>query len=380
MPNPDENPELKLQIKQILISAFNFQIKKIKNLFTMNKNLWKSSFDSMRKAYDHYVKAIDKKINDLITLPSVLVPTNYTNYYEEVAKYLIQNLTPVQILTSNFLLLMVLHDTICKLDKKDTDMIKSKMFPIDSKFKRFSLGKELNKNDLEENYAFCKVIDEDENENNSLIVIMGDMLYLAEIISQKFEDISNVKINKKIFLRYLEIKVSLKNEEILEIGDNSYEKSNMKYIIIHCLNADNTGRMFNFLSKQKKNCLELEYSMINSYLDELENKFNNNENNVKIQKINVNPNGDINQNQDYKIAPNNNQNGNLEQNNNVNNSNDINNQKENQKINYNENNKTDDIKINYNSEQKQNDNNQDNNYQNNDIDINYNQDNEKIQK
>ena len=27
-------------------------------------------------------------------------------------------------------------------------MIKSKMFPIDSKFKRFSLGKELTKNDL----------------------------------------------------------------------------------------------------------------------------------------------------------------------------------------------------------------------------------------
>ena len=66
---------------------------------------------------------MEKKINDLITLPSILVPTNYTNYYEEVAKYLIQNLTPVQILTSNFLVLMVLHDTICKLDKKDSDMI-----------------------------------------------------------------------------------------------------------------------------------------------------------------------------------------------------------------------------------------------------------------
>ena len=37
---------------------------------------------------------------------------------------------------------------------------------------------------------------------------------------------------KKIFLRYLEIKVSLKNEEILEIADNDNEKSNMKFIVI----------------------------------------------------------------------------------------------------------------------------------------------------
>ena len=366
LPNPDENLELKLKIKQILISAFNFQIKKIKNIFTTNKHLWKSAFDSMRKAYDHYVKAMEKKINDLITLPSILVPTNYTNYYEEVAKYLIQNLTPVQILTSNFLVLMVLHDTICKLNKKDSDMIKSKMFPIDSKFKRFSLGKELTKNDLEENYAFCKVIDEDENENNSLIVIIGDMLYLAEIISQKFEDISNVKINKKIYLRYLEIKVSLKNEEILEIGDNSYEKSNMKYIIIHCLNADNTGRMFNFLSKQKKNCLELEYSMINSYLDDLENKFNKKENNDKIQNINDNTKGDINQNQNYKIAPINN--------------NDINNKNENPKINDVQNINIDVNNQNNNDNQNQNGNNQDNNNPNNYIGINDNQNNEKIQK
>ena len=304
LPNPEENKELQLKIKQILISLLNFQIKKIKNIFTNNKHLWKSSYDSMRKAYDHYVKAIEKKINDLITLPSVLVPTNYTNYYDEVAKYLIQNLFPNQILTSNFLVLMMIHDTICKLEKKDSDMIKSKMFPIAPKFKKFSLGKESNKTDLEDNYVFCKVIDEDGNENNSLIVLTGDMLYLAEIISQKFEDISKVKINKKIYLRYLEIKVSLKNEEILEIGDNSYEKSNMKYITIHCLNADNTGRMFNYLSIQKKNCLELEYSMINSYLDDLEYKFNINDNDNKNIDIKITDeipnNGNNNQNSEEK--------------------------------------------------------------------------------
>ena len=280
---PEVLSELKLKIKQMLISALNYQIKKIKNLYSTNKYLWKSSYDSMKKAYDHYVKAIDKKLNDLITLPSVLIPTNFTIYYEEVAKNLVKNLFPTQILTSNFLVLIVIHDTICKLENKDRDMIKAKMFPIQSIFKKFSLGATLKQEDLGDNYAFRKIVDENENQNNYLVILTGDMLYLAEILSNKFEDISSVKIFKKINLRYLEIKVSLKNEEILEIADESYEKEHKKYIFMHCLNADNTGRMFNYLSKQKKNCLEFEYSMICSYLDNIGNKFNVNQNKEKIQ-------------------------------------------------------------------------------------------------
>ena len=168
---------------------------------------------------------------------------------------------------------MILHDTLCKIDNKDKNMVKSQRFPLETKFKKFSNGKTITKNDLEDNYVFCKIIDECGAQNNSLLVLTGDTLYLGEIESQNFDDISNVKITKKIYLRYLEIKVSVKNEEIIEIADNSFDKENMKYLVVHCLNPDNTARMFNYLSRQKKGCLEMEYSMVNSYLDNLENKF-----------------------------------------------------------------------------------------------------------
>ena len=191
---------------------------------------------------------------------------------------------------------MAIHDIICKLLNKDKDMFKSKAFNIDLKFKRFTLGKELTKNDIEDNYAFCKVIGEYGNEKNSLIIVLEDMLYLAEIKSNNFNDISSIKIIKKIFLRYLEIKVSLKNKEILEIADNDNEKSNMKFIVINCLNEDNTGRMFNFLSKQKRNCLEIEYSLILSYLDDLKNKFQNNNDNNDNQNIEEEKNENNNSN------------------------------------------------------------------------------------
>ena len=272
--NTEENPEIKTKIKEILINVYEHQIKKIKKLFTTHKQLWKSSYESMKVAYEQYVKAIDKKLNDLITLPSVLCPVQHTNFFEEIPKNLIQNLSPSQTLGSQFLVLMVLHDILCKIVNKEKDMIKSQRFPLETKFKKFGLKKNFKKEELGDNYAFCKIIDEIGSQNNSLIILTGDTLYLAEIPSGDFKDISNVVINKKILMRYLEIKVSLKNEEILEIADNSFDKTNKKYFVIHCLNADNTGRMFNYLSKQKKNCLQMEFSMVNSFLDSLENKFN----------------------------------------------------------------------------------------------------------
>ena len=282
IPKEEKNSEIKLKIKQILIKTYDFQIKKIRKLFNSHKHLWENSYDSMLKAYEHYVKNIDKKLNDLITLPPVLVPINYTIFFEEIPKNLLSNSSPGKILSSNFLVLMILHDTLCKIDNKDKNMVKSQRFPLETKFKKFSNGKTITKNDLEDNYVFCKIIDECGAQNNSLLVLTGDTLYLGEIESQNFDDISNVKITKKIYLRYLEIKVSVKNEEIIEIADNSFDKENMKYLVVHCLNPDNTARMFNYLSRQKKGCLEMEYSMVNSYLDNLENKFNDND---KIEEI-----------------------------------------------------------------------------------------------
>ena len=57
----NENSELKNKIINLLTQAFNDEIKKIKILFEKDKNLWKSSYDSLLKAYEQYVKSIEKK-------------------------------------------------------------------------------------------------------------------------------------------------------------------------------------------------------------------------------------------------------------------------------------------------------------------------------
>ena len=69
------------------------------------------------------------------------------------------------------------------------------------------------------------------------------------------------------------------------------EESNRKYTMAKYLNSDNTTRMFNYLVNEKKNRLFLEYSMFNSYIDNLEKKLNNSNNNSNVSNdINANAN------------------------------------------------------------------------------------------
>ena len=277
----NENIDLKNKIINLLKEAFNETIKKIKKLFENDKNLWKSSYDSLNKAYDQYVKSIDKKMNDLITLPFVLVPDNLTTFYEEVPQNLKANIRNEQTLNSCLLSLIVIHDIIYNIQNDKKNMIKSQRFPIDTSGPRFGNGKEVPKGDFGEEYAHCYVIDE--NDNNRMtkceVIITPHVLYLGQIQNDDFDNFSMVKIFKKIPLRYLIIKVPPKIDNALELTDSSIEKSNRKYIMVHCINVDNTPRMFNYLSRMKKNCLCLEYSLFNSFIDGLEKKININETN-----------------------------------------------------------------------------------------------------
>ena len=274
----NENTDLKNKIINLLTECFNEEIQKIKKLFQKDKNLWKSSYDSLLKAYEQYVKSIEKKINDLITLPFVLVPVNITNFYEEVPLNLKANKANEQSLKSSLLSLILIHDIINKIQKNDKNMIKSQRFPLISTGLKFGMGKVFTQNDIGQEYAHCQIIDE--NGNNCMtkceVIITSDMLYIGEILSGNFEDLSGIKIFKKIALRYLIIKVSSKNEDVLELADSSVEESSRKYILMNCINSDNTPRMFNYLMRQKKNCLVMEYSMFNSFIDDLEKKINNN--------------------------------------------------------------------------------------------------------
>ena len=214
------------------------------------------------------------------------------NFYEEVPQNLKANKVNEQSLKSNLLSLIIIHDIIQKIQKNDKNLVKSQRFPLISTGLKLGMGKTVTQNDIGEDYAHCQMIDE--NDSNCMtkceVILTGDTFYIGEVLSGNFEDLSGIKIFKKIALRYLIIKVSPKNEDVLEVADSSVEESSRKYVMIHCLNSDNTARMFNYLMNQKKNCLFLEYSMFNSYIDDLERIINNNNSNPNTSDNNTDAN------------------------------------------------------------------------------------------
>jgi hypothetical protein len=102
-------------------------------------------------------------MNDLITLPFVLVPVNITNFYEEVPQNLKANLIKEQSLKSCLLSLIIIHDIIYNIQKDTKNMIKSQRFPIAMSGARFGIGKEVPKSELGDEYAHCQLIDENDN-------------------------------------------------------------------------------------------------------------------------------------------------------------------------------------------------------------------------
>ena len=68
------------------------------------------------------------------------------------------------------------------------------------------------------------------------------MLYLGEVMSGNFTDLSRVKIFKKIPLRYLEVKNG-ENDIILNLADKTNKITRKNIIKMDCLNYQNRVTM-----------------------------------------------------------------------------------------------------------------------------------------
>ena len=270
--NGKDNEQIKNKIISGLINTFNIQIQKVKNLYNYDPILWKSSYLSFNQAYERCTRDIEKKMTDFITLPFVLVPLEVSHFYEDVPEHLREVKTNEQKLYSLYTSIIILHDMIAKLRNKD--LIKSKAFPIQSIYKKYFKNKEIIKEELGQDYAHCNLVDEKGEHIKHEIFLTGDTFYMGEIMSKNFEDLSTIKIDVKIPFRNLVVNPSAKDDEILEIYEAGVQKE-PKYTFIHCLNADNTARMFNYLLTQKKNCQILEHEMLMSYIEDLVGKINN---------------------------------------------------------------------------------------------------------
>ena len=119
-------------------------------LLQQDKNINRYLFDSCSKAYDHYVKNQDKKINDLITLPNILIPIIFIDKIDSIPEYLKEEKFNNEILKNYIFNIFFINDIINDVVGKPKEKIKSQKFPLAIDTIKFSIGKEYKEEDLGE--------------------------------------------------------------------------------------------------------------------------------------------------------------------------------------------------------------------------------------
>jgi hypothetical protein len=270
--------EYKLSFAKKLLDALDNQYKKMNNLLKTDKTISKYLFDCCIRAYDHYIKNAEKKISDLITLPNILVPMIYLDKIEEIPEFLREDKTNKDFLRNYIFNIFFINDILNELAGRK-ELIKQNKFPLSIETIKFSIGKIYNEKELGEDYVHCQIF-----RNNAYIVsqaiLSADTLYFGEVMSKTFKDLSQIKIFKKIPLRYLEIKPG-ENNYTLNLIDRSTKMTQKNPIKMHCLNSDNTKIMYNYLIQQTLFCQNLEESLFTSFMEEMKRRLNDTINYLK---------------------------------------------------------------------------------------------------
>ena len=266
----NNSEEAKNAILVKLVNLIDGQYNKMNELLSQDKNINKYLFDSSIKAYEHYIKNTDKKINDLVTLPNILIPIIFIDKFDSFPDYLKEEKTSSEILKNYIFIIFFINDIIQDIVGKSKEKIKSQKFPLSIDTIKFSIGKEYKEEDLGEDYVHCRIL-----KNNvfmvSQAILSSDTLYLGEVLSGNFSDLSRVKIFKKLPFRYLEIQKG--NDDCsLKLVDKSTIMSSKTPIVMNCLTSENTKSMYNWLIQQILFCQNLEESLFTSFMDDMKKK------------------------------------------------------------------------------------------------------------
>ena len=272
--NNNNIEDIKNNIIHKISENFKNEIQKLRKLINQEEKEKALAFINTYKVFEQYINPIEKKMNDLITSPFIIIPLIYLDTEEDTPEYLKEDKFGNQTFKIYILKILILHDIISDLIGYQKNLIKTKKFPLEIPKSRYTLGKEYSDKDLNEDHFLFEIII-----NNKVIksIIFFDFeyIYFGYILSNTYKDLSKIKIIKRIKLRSLVVKIPENNDEdntLLEISDNFDERKNKNCILINCFKANKTIEMYNYLKQQRNNTLQLEYSLFESFIEGIERK------------------------------------------------------------------------------------------------------------
>ena len=259
--------EYKKKFAKRLLNILDKQIKEIYEIEKKDQKIVNYLFDSCLKAYQYYAKNMDKKITDLITLSNILVPLVYLDKIEEIPLCLREDKYNSDYLKNNLLKLFFINDIINDLFDQKNNIIKNQKFPLDMKTFNLSMGKEYKLEELGEDCYHCKIYKINKFVNCQAI-FSADSLYFGEIIGGNFEDLSKIRIFKKIPLRYLEIKET-DDKCLLDVFDKTNKNTYKNIISMNGLDEENTTDIYKFVKQSIFNCQLYEQYLFNSLIEDI---------------------------------------------------------------------------------------------------------------
>ena len=277
--NVDNGEEyIKKIILPILKLNLSERISQLKNNQNNNfeENLRNFCYEYTINAYTLYIKTQRKKLNELITLPWLLIPNEKSNKIKNYPNYLLPNKNEIEIITNDTMIVYYIHDIIQLINKNKDDLIKDHPFPlIKENIPKFIIGKEYNENELDD-YTHCIIVDfkNPKNSKKCELILTDDTLYIAENLSNNFDNFTKVKIIKQIHLRRLKIIPQPKSDSIIDCFEYHKDIENVEIIHINGFKPENTKQLYLFLLQKKNYIIDIEINLVKSFLDSIEEKIN----------------------------------------------------------------------------------------------------------
>ena len=267
---PQSQSILKIQcqkIAELFFSTISFLNKSL-NLDNSDKSLnyieiKKYSYDLFYSAYEYFKNNILNQINEIITLPWLLIPRIFIEQISSIPQYMRSNKSNAEFFVSNSIVFLFIYNLLDEMNNEGKNQTTT--FPLKSSEEVYDIEKEYEYESLPNECEKCKLITEKEKIKCVLVLLSSDIC-IGRIIGKDFDSFTKVTIIHKIPFRHLIVKINeAVSSKVLLIGDDRWNFEN--FLHVDFFHKDTAKTISTIIDDHRGIAINLELSLIESFIE-----------------------------------------------------------------------------------------------------------------
>ena len=267
---PQSQSILKIQcqkIAELFFSTISFLNKSL-NLDNSDKSLnyieiKKYSYDLFYSAYEYFKNNILNQINEIITLPWLLIPRIFIEQISSIPQYMRSNKSNAEFFVSNSIVFLFIYNLLDEMNNEGKNQTTT--FPLKSSEEVYDIEKEYEYESLPNECENCKLITEKEKIKCVLVLLSSDIC-IGRIIGKDFDSFTKVTIIHKIPFRHLIVKINeAVSSKVLLIGDDRWNFE--KFLHVDFFHKDTAKTISTIIDDHRGIAINLELSLIESFIE-----------------------------------------------------------------------------------------------------------------